>query len=56
MPSQTAIVLNSKGVPPAARMPSFTASPNRAEVDVSGNDVCVAVSYTDQWFCYVIIL
>ena len=28
IPSHTAIVLNSKGVPPASRMPSFTASPN----------------------------
>ena len=38
MPSVTAIVLNSIGVPPAARMPSFTFSGELAVVRVAGRD------------------
>ena len=35
MPSEIAIVLSSIGVPPAARMPSFTFAAERAQVEVA---------------------
>ena len=37
IPSEIAIVLNSIGVPPAARMPSLTFAARRAQVEVAGH-------------------
>ena len=48
MPSEMAIVLNSMGVPPAARMPSFTFSAERAQMKIAGRHFGPRVGDGDQ--------
>ena len=48
MPSEIETVLNSIGVPPAARMPSFTSAGQRAQVEVAGPDLDPGVGHADE--------
>ena len=48
MPSDTAMVLNSTGVPPASRMPCFTFSARRPQVHVAGRDLGPGVGDADE--------
>ena len=48
MPSEIETVLNSIGVPPAARMPSFTCSASVAQVEVAGTDLDPGVGDADE--------
>ena len=55
MPSSTAIVLNSKGTPPASRIASLTISPDLLQVDVAGHDVDVGVGDGDERLVEVLL-
>ena len=48
MPSVTAMVLNSIGVPPAARMPAQACCGQLAQVQVAGRHVRPGVHHRDQ--------
>ena len=48
MPSEMETVLNSIGVPPASRMPSFTCSASVAQVVVARADLDPRVGHADD--------
>ena len=48
MPSETTMVLNSIGVPPAARMPSFTFAPSSRRCRLHGRGVGPGVRHRDE--------
>ena len=47
MPSEMETVLNSSGVPPAARMPSLTSDGEFAQMIIAGADFDPGVGYAD---------
>ena len=47
-PSEMAMVLNSMGVPPAARMPSFTLADEAAQVEVAGHGFDPGIGDADE--------
>ena len=54
-PSEIAMVLNSIGVPPAARMPSFTLADKPPQVKVARHGLDPGVGDADERLCQIVV-